>query len=116
MMNSSDVIAMLLDARRRTLELVEDLTDEQMKVPLLGIINPPIWEMGHVAFFQEFWVLRHLRGAQSSIYPNADPIWNSAVIPHDGRWESSLPSRGATLRYMTEVLDPVVQPIPQVQV
>ena len=55
MRKSSELISMLLDARRRTLELVEDLTDEQMKVPLIGIINPPAWEMGHVAWFQENW-------------------------------------------------------------
>ncbi len=116
MMKSSELVAMLLDARRRTIELVGDLTDEQMKVPLLGIINPPVWEMGHVAFFQEFWILRHLRGAAASIYPNADPIWNSAVIPHDDRWESSLPSRAATLRYMEEVLNRVIEALPQGEV
>jgi hypothetical protein len=34
------VITALKDARRRTLELVSDLSDEQLRVPLLPIIHP----------------------------------------------------------------------------
>src|SRR2546429_4464370 len=50
------------DARRRTFALVDDLSDEQLMGPRLAIVNPLRWEIGHVAWFQEFWVLRHARG------------------------------------------------------
>ena len=30
--------------------------------PQLAIVNPPLWELGHVAWFQERWVLRHAAG------------------------------------------------------
>lgn len=103
---------MLTDARRRTLQLVADLTDEQMRVPLLSIINPMIWEMGHVAWFQEKWALRHLRGLEP-IRPDADSLWDSIAIPHDDRWELPLPSRQETLRYMQDVLDRVLEHLSQ---
>ncbi|MDP8981943.1 MAG: SUMF1/EgtB/PvdO family nonheme iron enzyme [Acidobacteriota bacterium] len=99
---------MLLDSRRRTLELVSDLSDEQLSVPVVDIINPPIWEIGHVAWFQERWALRHLRG-EASIHPRADEFWDSAAVPHDSRWELPLPSRAETLRYMQDVLDRVLE-------
>src|SRR5579885_3097348 len=83
---SWELISMLTDSRRRTLDLVSDLTGEQMKVPLLPIINPPVWEMGHVAWFQEKWVLRHLRGREP-IRPWADAVLDSAAVPHDDRWD-----------------------------
>src|ERR1700730_11424809 len=105
-MKSSDLGAMLTDARQCTLALVSDLTDEQMKVPRIEIINPPVWEMGHIAWFQEKWALRHLRGLDS-IRPDADGFWDSAAIAHDARWELQLPSRHETLRYMQQVLDRV---------
>ena len=104
---------MLADSRRRTLELVSDLTDEQMKVPLLSIINPPVWEMGHVAWFQEKWALRHLHG-ESPVRDYGDAVWDSAAVPHDDRWEP--PSRSETLRYMQEVLDRVSGRLPQGEV
>src|SRR5437867_9657955 len=52
LMRSKDLISMLTDARQRTLELVSDLKPEQMSVPRLDIVNPLVWEMGHVAWFQ----------------------------------------------------------------
>src|SRR5947207_1028085 len=102
---------MLLDARQRTLDLVSDLSDEQLAVPELDIINPPIWEMGHVAWFQERWALRHLRG-EVSIHPHADGFWDSAAVSHHSRWELPLPSRAGTLDYMQEVLDIVLDRLP----
>jgi ergothioneine biosynthesis protein EgtB len=108
MMRTPDLISMLCDARQRTLDLVSDLTGEQMNVPLMDIINPPVWEMGHVAWFQERWALRHLRGFDS-IRPDADSFWDSAAVAHDTRWELPLPSRDETLAYMQNVLDRVLE-------
>ena len=41
------------DAGRRTLALVADLADGQLLGPRLATVNPPLWELGHVAWFQE---------------------------------------------------------------
>lgn len=102
---------MLLDARRRTLELTSDLSDEQLAVPEIDMINPPIWEIGHVAWFHERWALRHLRG-EASIHPHADEFWDSAAVSHHSRWELPLPSRSETLAYMQEVLDMILDRLP----
>ncbi len=48
------------DARKRTLELVSDLADEQLIVPKTEIVNPFRWELGHVAFFYDVFLLREL--------------------------------------------------------
>ena len=55
---TSEVAAWVRDARRGTLALVADLTDEQLMGPRLPIVNPLLWEIGHLAWFQEKWVLR----------------------------------------------------------
>src|SRR5436190_20408268 len=107
-MQSAGLAAMLTDARQRTLALVGDLTAGQMKVPRIEIINPPVWEMGHVAWFQEKWALRHLRGLDS-MRSDADGFWDSATVAHDARWELPLPSLQQTLGYMRQVLDQVLE-------
>ena len=56
--------ATLQSARQRTLELIDDLTDEQFVGPKLPIVNPMIWEIGHVAWFYEFFILREEYGHQ----------------------------------------------------
>jgi iron(II)-dependent oxidoreductase len=99
-----ELARMLTDARQRTLALVADLTDEQLIGPYLPIVNPLLWEIGHAAWFQERWVLRHLRGAEP-IRVDGDRLYDSAKVAHGTRWNLPLPSRAETLRYMQEVLD-----------
>jgi iron(II)-dependent oxidoreductase len=99
---------MLQEARSRTLALVSDLTDEQLIGPRLEIVNPLLWEIGHVAWFQEKWALRHLRGVPAQ-FSSADALYDSAAIAHDTRWDLRLPSRAETLLYMSDVLSEVTE-------
>lgn len=95
------------NSRRRTLNLIEDLSDEQLLGPRLSIINPLLWEIGHVAWFQEKWLLRYASGKRP-VWLEADALYDSAAIPHDTRWDLPLPSRPETLAYMQEVHDHVL--------
>src|SRR3954471_21488757 len=94
----------LLDARARTHELVLDLDDARWMGPRLAIVNPIRWEIGHVAWFQEHWVLRHAR-AELPLLPDGAALYDSARVHHDTRWDLPLPSRAETLRYMEAVLE-----------
>jgi len=101
-----------VDARRRTLALVADLDDEQMLGPQLAIVNPPLWEIGHVGWFQEFWNLRYrgegLPPRPSLLGEKADRLYNSAEIAHDDRWEVPLVARRETFDYLDGVLADVL--------
>jgi iron(II)-dependent oxidoreductase len=102
--NITGLIETMREFRGRLLDLVADLDDRQMIGPRLAIVNPPLWEIGHVAWFQEFWALRHLRSARP-ILEHGDRLYNSTDVAHDTRWELLLPSRADTLSYMNEVLE-----------
>ena len=106
--SASELIRSLTDARMRTLQLVADLTDEQMIGPRLSVVNPPLWEIGHVAWTQEFWILRHLR-KQKPLLEGGDALYNSTEVVHDTRWDLRLPSREKTLDYMQTVLDRTIE-------
>ena len=103
-MKAAQAIRELRAARERTRRVVDDLAGERELGPLLSIVNPPRWEVGHVGWFQEFWCLRQGSEARPSILPNADALYNSATVPHDSRWGLPLPSFGETLAYRDEVL------------
>src|SRR5437762_4130080 len=98
----------LQEARDRTLRLVADLDDRQMIGPRLEIVNPLRWEIGHIAWFQEFWVLRHL-GSRSPILKYGDELYDSARVDHDTRWDLPLPERDETLVYMQRVFERVIE-------
>lgn len=97
--------AMLDAARARTLTLINDLADEQWLGPRLAIVNPPLWEVGHLGWFQEYWCLRRKQdGAVSaSLMPQADAFYDSAKVAHRTRWDLPLPDVAATLRYLADV-------------
>jgi gamma-glutamyl hercynylcysteine S-oxide synthase len=96
------------DARRRTLELIADLDDRQLLGPRLDIVNPLLWEIAHVAWFQERWVLRHGLGLDP-VRPDADALWDSSAVPHEIRWDLPLPGRGGSLEYMAAVHERVLE-------
>jgi len=103
-MGARQLIATMREFRARLLGLVTDLDDRQMIGPRLAIVNPPLWEIGHVAWTQEFWALRHLR-QEKPLLENGDRLYNSTDVAHDARWELLLPPRASTLAYMNEVLE-----------
>lgn len=104
---SAHLVEALKETRARTVELVDDLSDEQLMGPRLPIVNPLRWEIGHLAWFQEYWVLRHL-GGQQPILKNGDELYDSARVAHDTRWELPLLRRDKTLAYMERVLERVI--------
>src|SRR5438477_12063101 len=100
---SDALLEALLDARRVELALLDDLTDAQMLGAREHFVEPPIWEMGHVGWFQEYWLLRHLDGA-GTLLPGSDGIYDAFHVSYTRRWEHAFPTRQATLDYITEVL------------
>ncbi len=104
----STLIDDLNDTRQRTLELVDGLDQQQIIGPRLDIVNPLLWEIGHVAYFYELWTLRHLDNADS-LLANADELYDSINIAHDTRWDLPLLSLKETKQYMQQVLDAVIK-------
>ncbi len=90
------------------MELVADLDDAQMMARFGTLVNPLLWEVGHVAWFQEKWVLRRASG-QDPVRTDSDALYDSIAIAHSTRWDLPLPSRSDTLDYIRRVRDRVVQ-------
>jgi iron(II)-dependent oxidoreductase len=119
-MKGAELAEWVREARQRTCELVADLRDDQLFGPRLAIVNPLLWEIGHVAWFQEKWVLRRdgrakpLRAAAEAHYDAAaDALYDSAAVPHATRWDLPLPSREETFAYLTAVRNRVVEQLRQ---
>ena len=102
---------MLLEARARTLALIADLTGAQLLGPRLPTVNPPLWEVGHLGWFQERWCLRHHTGRElgASMLEDADRLYDSSAVAHDTRWDLPLPTLDATLDYLAAVLARVLE-------
>ncbi|MEO8103726.1 MAG: SUMF1/EgtB/PvdO family nonheme iron enzyme [Betaproteobacteria bacterium] len=106
----------LIRQRQYTLSLYADLPSPYWvpaRCPFLPIVNPPLWELGHIAWFAEFFCLRwrsdDVLGINTpSISPVADGLFNSQTVPHPARWCNIYPERDACLEYMQLSLDAVL--------
>jgi ergothioneine biosynthesis protein EgtB len=108
----------LRHARDYTLSLFDCFAaagmDVPARVPQLRIVNPPLWELGHIAWFAEWFILREAAsshpadGVGNCLLSKGDDWFDSALVPHRSRWSLDLPSPGALKTYCHEVLDRVL--------
>ncbi len=97
----------LREAREYTLAIYAHLDDAALAFPYKPTVNPPAWELAHVAWFHEHWCLRWADGAlrRASMFPDADPLLNSALIAHAERWNRPELTWPAVRDYLARVLD-----------
>ena len=110
----------LMDARNHTLRWIaayeRALEVTAMKVPLSAELNPPLWELGHLGWFQEYWIARNVQRRRgpgcdptvpklASILDGADALYDSTHVAHDSRWSLPLPDLQATRHYLVETLE-----------
>jgi len=86
------------------------------EVPPCDELNPPLWELGHIGWFQEYWTTRNpqwCRGAQAdptaprrpSVQAAADRLYDSSRVAHATRWSLPLPDAEQTRRALVAQLD-----------
>jgi EgtB-related family protein len=90
----------LRDARRRTLACYAHLDLARLRVPQIALVNPPAWELSHIAWFQEYWCLR--RDARASLLDDADALFDSSAVPHASRWSLPYPPWERLRQYIDE--------------
>src|SRR6188474_1501782 len=52
----------LEEARARTLLLLSPLSDEDLRIQHDPLMSPLLWDLGHIAHFEELWLTRNLSG------------------------------------------------------
>ncbi len=107
----AELLSQLEWNRKRTEALVTSLPEAMLDVPYHPGVNPPLWEMGHAAFFYEVFVFNLLDGTPS-VDPSMDDLWDSFHVEHRDRWNRELfPGREQTLAYFNLIYDRVAERI-----
>jgi iron(II)-dependent oxidoreductase len=101
--SAAELVAQLREVRHRTLRLTEEMSSAELMGPRLDIVNPVLWEIGHVAWFHEYWTLRHAH-ARAPLIERSDRLWDSSAVAHATRWHLDLPDRAGTFSYLADVL------------
>ena len=85
---AEQLIAKLARARAQLHALRDCLPADGWLGPFAEHLNPPLWEAGHIVWFQERWCLRAQPDGSlaPSLLAHADPLYDSSTVPHDSRW------------------------------
>ena len=103
----------LCDSRRDTLaRFAQGQASDGAALPLRTELNPALWELGHIGWFQTWWLARN---PQRDLGPRADPqaprphepgdaLYDSSRVPHDSRWQLALPHAQASRQQLDSQL------------
>jgi gamma-glutamyl hercynylcysteine S-oxide synthase len=114
----------LMDARNHTLHLFAQyqrvLDDVNVRLPSVATANPPLWDLGHVGWFQEWWIGRNMQRSRgthgdfskprlSSIEPRADGWWDPLQVPQKSRLAIALPAVADCRAYLLDTLESTLE-------
>ncbi len=94
-------------ARRRTLGLVDPLSEADQRAQVSPLMSPSVWDLAHIGNYEELWLLRAIDG-RAAIDADLDDLYNAFEHP---RWERpSLPVLGPdqARAYLGRVRDEVL--------
>jgi iron(II)-dependent oxidoreductase len=92
----------LEEARRRTLQLVEPVTDEELNRVYSPILSPLAWDLGHIANFEELWLVQTIGGFEP-LHGELGRLYDAIENPRYTRGELPI-LRGHELRsYLEDV-------------
>ena len=116
----------LVQARERTLwqfDALQNALGPEVPVPFQDNLNPFLWEMGHMGWFADWWIVRNperylglkcqpdvqrLASRQSARGVDADALYNSATVSHASRWQLPLPESTELRRDLEHSLQDVL--------
>jgi iron(II)-dependent oxidoreductase len=62
-----ELAAALTRARETTLRLVEPVADEQLVAQVSPIMSPLVWDLAHIGWFEELWLIRRVADDEPSL-------------------------------------------------
>ena len=114
----------LLDARNHTLRWIAAFegapqADEEGG-PDRAAIDPPLWRLGHVGWFQERWIARNVQRARgpacdptqprlASIEAQADAWFDASQVGPGDRWRLELPAPQDLKHYLADTLETTLE-------
>lgn len=118
----------LMDARNRSLRWASAIDEALAKAtsPSLpqGELDPPLWSLGHLGWYQEHWIARNVQRQRgeaadpralrlASIDPVADALYDPALVPPAARWKLALPDSQAVRQYLADTLETTLELLDQ---
>jgi iron(II)-dependent oxidoreductase len=99
---SAAVAADLEAVRARTLDLVGNLDDDALHTQLDPIMSPLVWDLGHIAAYEDLWAVHRL-GGEPLLRADLAAVYDAFETPRAVRGDVELLDRDDALAYLAAV-------------
>jgi iron(II)-dependent oxidoreductase len=94
--------SLLAEARERTLWLVESLSVEDIERVHSTLLSPLVWDLGHIAAFEDLWLCQQAGGREAVRADLAD-VYDATLTLRSGRGDLPYLEHAEALDYMDAV-------------
>jgi iron(II)-dependent oxidoreductase len=98
---AADAIEALREARERTHAIVASVTDEDLERVHSTLMSPLVWDLGHIAAFEDLWVA-HRFGGLPLLREDLADVYDAFETPRAGRGDLPFLRAGGARRYLAE--------------
>jgi iron(II)-dependent oxidoreductase len=102
-LRAADLADRLVEARIRTLALVDAVRPEDLERVHSPLMSPIVWDLGHIASFADLWLSRR-PGAAAPLRPELFSVYDAAETPRARRGDLPLLPADAAIEYLTATL------------
>jgi gamma-glutamyl hercynylcysteine S-oxide synthase len=107
-----ELLAAMVSARERTLALVAPLSAEQLESSHSPIMSPLVWDLAHIAAYEDLWIGHRLAG-RPLLRPELAALYDAFETPRAVRGEIELLDAPAARDYLGEVRESSLEAIPR---
>jgi iron(II)-dependent oxidoreductase len=101
--NLEQALVALDDARTSTLELIAGLSDDDLERVHSPIMSPLVWDLGHIAAYEDLWLVQRLAGWQELLRPDLAELYDAFETPRAVRGEIEALGPAEARDYMAAV-------------
>jgi len=108
-----EIASLLKEARERTLLLISELSDEDLHRQHDPLMSPIIWDVGHIAHFEELWLTQNLDGPIE--FSEMPGLYNPFEHPRATRASLALPTLAEMMQRLAEIRSRVLDRLEKIQ-
>jgi iron(II)-dependent oxidoreductase len=108
--SEAEAVAALEEARERTLALVAPFDDDSLERVHSTLMSPLVWDLGHIAAFEDLWIV-HRHGGQPLLREELADVYDAFETPRAGRGDLPFLRPAEAREYLHEVRERALEVI-----
>src|SRR6478752_6496895 len=105
--HTDELVAELQAQRKRTLALLDHLSDADVERGIDPIMSPLAWDLGHIAAYEDLW-LNHRFAGTRLLHPELAEFYDAFETPRAVRGDIEILGRADALAYLADVRERVL--------